>query len=123
MAKKKEPIKGQENLIPFSERTEEEQRKIAQAGGIASGKARRERKTLREELLALLSDGDTQQRVSLALINEALNGNNAGSVKGAFETIRDTIGEKAAEKLDMDTSVTFKFVPPGGGVTEDELMG
>ena len=34
---------NEKNLIPFDERTESEQREIARQGGIASGKARRER--------------------------------------------------------------------------------
>lgn len=93
------PRNGTKNLKPMNKLTEKEQKKIARAGGIASGKARRERKTLREELLALLSDGDTQNKISLALIQEATAGNNAGSVTKAFEVIRDTIGEKPVDKI------------------------
>lgn len=37
-----------ENLIPLSERTKTEQRRIATAGGKASGVARRQKRTLRE---------------------------------------------------------------------------
>lgn len=37
---------NEQNLIPQNKRTKAEQRIIAQKGGIASGKARRERKTL-----------------------------------------------------------------------------
>jgi hypothetical protein len=37
-----------DNLIPFSERTEEEQREIRSKGGKRSGEVRRERKALRE---------------------------------------------------------------------------
>lgn len=40
------PRKGKENLVPLDKRTKEEQRKIAQMGGIASGKARRANKSL-----------------------------------------------------------------------------
>lgn len=43
------------NLIPQSERTKEEQREIARKGGIASGKARRRKKLIREQLELLLS--------------------------------------------------------------------
>ena len=43
------------NLIPQSERTKEEQRKIARKGGIASGKARRRKKLIKEQLELLLS--------------------------------------------------------------------
>lgn len=39
---------AQSDLIPMNERTEEEQKKIARQGGIASGEARRRKKTLRE---------------------------------------------------------------------------
>lgn len=37
-----------ENLIPFNERTEKEQRAIQSAGGKASGEARRQKRTMRE---------------------------------------------------------------------------
>ena len=51
---------GIENLIPQSERTKEEQREIARIGGIASGKARKEkkdRKQIASELLDLTVQG------------------------------------------------------------------
>lgn len=41
-------MKGQENLIPMNELTEEQQRELARAGGIASGKARARKKAMRE---------------------------------------------------------------------------
>lgn len=43
------------NLIPFNERTEEEQREIARRGGIASGKARREKQKTQQILADLVS--------------------------------------------------------------------
>lgn len=84
-----------ENLKSLANRTKEEQREIAKKGGIKSGEVRRARKTLKEELLLLLSKGDTQEKMSLSMIAKALN----GDVK-AFEVIRDTIGEKPVEKID-----------------------
>lgn len=39
---------GKENLIPVTERTKEEARRISTAGGKASGVARRKKRTLRE---------------------------------------------------------------------------
>lgn len=54
-----------------------------------------ERKTLREELLALLQQGKTQERMSLSIIEKALNGDTK-----AFEVIRDTIGEKPTDKVE-----------------------
>lgn len=88
------PQDGTKNLIPLNKRSKEEQRKIQAKGGKVAGENKRARKTLREELLALLSEGDTQNKVSLALIEQAMLGN----VK-AFETIRDSIGEKPIDKV------------------------
>lgn len=88
------PRGNPQNFTPMNKRTKEEVKKIARAGGKRSGEVRRQRKTLREELLALLADGNTQNKISTALIDEAINGN----VK-AFETIRDTIGEKPVDKV------------------------
>ena len=94
---------NESNLIPQNQRTKEEQREIARKGGIASGKARKERKTLKEELLLLLSEGDTQKKVSLAVLQKALDGDIQ-----AFNTIRDTIGEKPTDKIEADLSTTIR---------------
>lgn len=79
----------------------EEARKRGKAGGIKSGEVRRQRKTLREELLALLSQGKTQEKMSLALIEKAMNGDTK-----AFEVIRDSIGEKQTDKIEQETNAT-----------------
>lgn len=89
---------GTKNLKPI--KTTEEAKAKGKRGGIASGKARRERKTFKEELIVLLETGQTQEKISLALIQEALSGN----VK-AFETIRDTIGEKPKDNLEVTGSI------------------
>lgn len=94
---------GKENLRPVS--STEEARERGRKGGLASGEARRKRKTLKEELLLMLSDGDIQEKISIALINEAINGNNSGSVTKAFEVIRDTIGERPVEKVQATQTV------------------
>jgi hypothetical protein len=86
---------GSDNLIPLNKRTKEEQKAITTAGGIASGESRRARKTLKEELLLLLSEGDTQKSVTVALLQKAMD----GDVK-AFEVLRDTIGEKPVDKVE-----------------------
>ena len=54
---------GQNNLIPQSERTKEEQREIARMGGIASGEARRKKKTLREAAEAIFSANLTDEEI------------------------------------------------------------
>ena len=45
-----------ENLRPFSERTESEQREIRSKGGKASGEARRAKKTLADAIRAVLDE-------------------------------------------------------------------
>ena len=98
-----EVLANTENLVSLADRTTEEQRAIASAGGKASGVARRKRKTLKEELLLMLSEGETQQSVTLALIEKAMSGDTK-----AFEVIRDTIGEKPVDKVmiaDVEPSV------------------
>lgn len=44
-----------ENLIPVTERTKEEAREISRKGGIASGKARREKADLKKKVNEILS--------------------------------------------------------------------
>lgn len=89
------------NLIPNSERTPSERKQIARSGGIASGKARREKVSLRNELLEILKvetespDGikrTLRERISLALIEKAISGDVT-----AFKVIRETIGEDFPE--------------------------
>lgn len=87
-----------ENLKPFADRTEKEQRDIRVMGGIASGEARRKKKTMKEMLKLLLEEElvskkgvkkTTLEAVMTSMISQALKGNVRAT---AF--IRDTIGEK-----------------------------
>ena len=94
---------NEQNLKPV--KSTKEARERGRKGGLASREAKRKRKTLKEELLLMLSDGDIQEKISIALINEAINGNNAGSVTKAFEVIRDTIGERPVEKVQATQTV------------------
>ena len=82
----------------------------ARNAGKLSGKSRKERKTLREELLAVLTSMEipqkdtgkkipVQEALSISMVNAALKGN-----VRAYEIIRDTIGEKPAENLNIVTS-------------------
>ena len=59
---------NEKNLIPFDERTKNEQREIARQGGIASGIARREKKTVQKILNDFLSTAakDNPQVAKLA---------------------------------------------------------
>lgn len=103
---------GHENLIPLNQRTKVEQRKIASAGGKASGEARRKKADFRKTLNTLLTaeidspewspmlealglDSTLESAVNAAMIKEALMGN----VK-AYEAIAKYSGQ--SEKTDVD---------------------
>lgn len=56
-----------DNLVPLSERTKTEQRRIATAGGKASGVARRQKRTMREiaEMVATMELKDPKMLAAL----------------------------------------------------------
>lgn len=87
----------------FESRTTEEQRKIARMGGIASGRARAEKRDLRKALELLLEQTYTDkkgvtrtgaQAITEKLFSEVMKGN-----VRAFEVLRDTVGQKPVEKV------------------------
>lgn len=78
---------NEQNLIvPSSELARENGRK----GGLKKAENERKRKSLREELLLLLEEDKMQEKISLALLDQARKGNTK-----AYEIIRDTIRRKA----------------------------
>ena len=124
-----------DNLIPQSERTKAEQREIAKKGGIASGKARREKKAMKDTLTALLSmplksgkaadvesiknlaalkgkNITVQEAIMLAQIQKALKGDTK-----AAEYIRDTSGQKLKEAIEISGGINNPFA----GLTTEEL--
>ena len=84
---------NEQNLRPGEYKLSLEQ---AKKGGINSAIARKKRKTLKEELLLLLETDEFQKRISTSLLKEAEKGN-----VRAFEVIRDTIGEKEPETVNI----------------------
>lgn len=97
-----------DNLKPC--KTTQEAQKRGRLGGIASGRAKRKKKTMREALEILLAlntqdeDGnemETVEALSVALVRRALS----GDVK-AYEVIRDTIGQKPVQKQDINLTET-----------------
>ena len=123
--------KSKEELAKISEKTRfktgSEQVEIARLGGFASGKAKRERKTIREELEFLLAkqlknnkgeDISTREAISTAMIGQAIKGN----VK-AFIAIRDTIGEKPTEKTQTELTLTQALVEFVDGKSDDKDSG
>ena len=66
-------MSNEKNLIPFNKRTESEQREIAQQGGIASGKARRRKRSMREAADYYLALPETDRRSVNALLRDAVD--------------------------------------------------
>ena len=107
------PVEGYPNLIANSERTPEELRAQTSRAGKASGEARRRRKTFAEGLKELLSmpeddpevrallqklglEGTMQDAMNVAQIRQAKKGDS-----DAFRLVRDTVGEKPREELEI----------------------
>lgn len=105
-----------ENLIPMNRRTKSEQRKIATAGGKASGAARRKKRDMRKAAEMLLNmpvsnkqstmkatltalgideeDMDYSMGVMAAMLVQAANGN-----VNAAKFLRDTAGQNPTQQL------------------------
>ena len=115
------------DLVSLADRTTEEQQAIARKGGIASGKARREKKMMRETLDILLSlpmkDGESvdvesirsfaalkgkninvQEAIMIAQVQKAMKGDTK-----AAEYVRDTIGQKPVDSVDMNMNLPVFF--------------
>lgn len=65
-------VSNEKNLIPFNERTESEQREIAQKGGIASGASRRRKRSMREAADYYLSLPETDRRRVNAMLRDSI---------------------------------------------------
>lgn len=94
-----------QNLIPQSERPLEERRKIASMGGKARVEQKKRQKTFREAMEAILATEvlDKQgNKIDLltAISAEQIKKASKGDTK-AFEVIRDTIGQKPVERVEI----------------------
>ena len=107
------PQEGYPNLIGPEDRTPDERRDSAVKAGKASGESRRKRKTIAEVARAIL-DSPEQDPGTLSLLQEiGLDGTKRDTmtlaqilraIKGdpdSFRLIRDTIGEKPREELEI----------------------
>ena len=102
-----------QNLKPLSTR---EAREIGKKGGKKSAEVRKEKKLLKDLLEEALEKktktGNKYIDITIALINEAEKGN----VK-AYETIRDTLGQKPKDKIEHSGTINDPFE----GLSTEEL--
>lgn len=118
---------GYANLIPITERTEEEQREMQIRAGKASGEARRRKRDMREmarlmlentmnddavvesigENVELLEDenGKVDKSAMAVMLAKMILEAQAGNVKAA-DFVRDTAGYKPKEQVELDAVVT-----------------
>lgn len=94
---------NEQNLKSLADRTTSEKRKIAKKGGKASGEARRKKKDLRLALEALLEKEFEDKKGNKLTGTEAITAKlfekaMKGDVR-AFETLRDTVGQKPVDKV------------------------
>jgi hypothetical protein len=105
-SEEKEGVMNDENLRTLSP---SEAREYGRRGGVRSGEVRRERKKLREYLEVALDKGtdfegeamSNAEAITVALINKA----KGGDVR-AYQTIRDGLGEKPAEHIVSEPSIS-----------------
>lgn len=90
--------------------TTEQAREIGRKGGLASAKARAEKKQLKELLeLALAQPSeivegeDNYTAITAALVNKAIQGDTK-----AYEVIRDTLGQKPTEHTQTDLTAKIE---------------
>ena len=107
---------NEQNLIPFSERTESEQREIRRKGGKASGKARLRKKHGKELVRALLEMKEADPRIIEEL--ERLGINASEITNEVAMHIRQI--EKAKRKADTNA---YKAVNQAAGYTDDDEKG
>ena len=116
------PIDGYPNLInPATDRTTDERRASAIKAGQKSGEARRRKKTFAEvaraildspednaEVLELLQkiglEGTKRDAITLAQIAKAAKGDT-----DAFRIVRDTVGEKPRDELEIGNLASRPF--------------
>ena len=119
------PKGNPQNLKSFgTTKDKEKEKEIHAKGGKASGKAKRERKAMREQLEMILKlpieneklksqieklgvntdEIDNQMALTISIFQEAMRGNTR-----AYEIIRDTIGEKPIDKQEIKEITTEWF--------------
>lgn len=107
---------NEENLIPFNERTESEQRQIAQKGGIASGAARRRKRSMKEAADYYLSLPETDRRRVNALLRDEVDNedidNQMSVVMGITEAAKRGDARAAGVLLKMLGEETVQEDPP-----------
>ena len=129
---------NERNLVPNSARTPSERRENASKAGIASGKARRRKKSMKQKMQLLLSlpaaDNDQTELSAMGVDTEDMD-NEMVLVKAlflaaaegdtkAFDRIQDVLGRSVArEELALKKQEAKKWNTPSNGKLEELISG
>lgn len=107
------------DMTTLADQSEEERKRIATMGGIASGEARRRKKAMREMLETCLemknSKGMTYRELAtMGLIKGAIKGNPMN-----YKTILETLGELGVQDTDKENGVLADLVEALNNVKKD----
>lgn len=95
---------NEKNLIPNSQRTPSELKAMTSKGGRASGEARREKKLFQNAVLAALqAKGDSGKEILAEIVAAQIKKALEGDTR-AFDSLRDTSGEKPTDKVEAQVS-------------------
>lgn len=134
-------VANEQNLIPFSERTESEQRNIRIAGGVASGVARRRKKTLadlakmiaenpasaedkaRLAALGVNDENATNDAVIAAAVYEKARCGNIDAVDKWESYVREESEDQKSAEINKALSTAYKAFYENAGQAFYEVAG
>lgn len=116
---------SREDLIPFNARTKDEQKKIASAGGKASGEARRRKKSLREAAELYLSLPVTDRRSWNKLARREIDPEDIDNQMAMIVGLTDAavLGDARAGRLIVDILGEQPREPDGLDAARELLEG
>lgn len=138
---------NEENLIPFNERTEKEQREIQRRGGIASGKTRRKKANMKKTLEALLVskvsnpqlsrvlkdmgfEDDYESALLLVTMQKALKGSSRHmeliskivNSEGAKDTLDKKEQKARIKSLELENKRKAQALDEAGGGADESIL-
>lgn len=138
---------NEENLIPFNERTEKEQREIQRKGGIASGKTRRKKANMKKTLEALLVskvsnpqlsrvlkdmgfEDDYESALLLVTMQKALKGSSRhmeliskiANSEGAKDTLDKKEQKARIKSIELENKRKTQALEEVGGGTDESIL-
>lgn len=111
---------AKKDLIPLSDRSPEELQRMRHNGGVKSGQTRRNKALLKDCIQILMEqkvkDPKTgknitgAEQLSISLWMKALQEGDTAKAAKAFEVLRDTSGQKPADKIEQtNTNIVVDF--------------